>query len=88
MSCLQGCSSVLYFEARKHKDLYLWAAKSPAGPSVKFHVTNGALKGRLEYSACAGAVLGKLLGRKQVLPAVMHPGGPNMMAPTLPPAFD
>ncbi|KAI7835875.1 hypothetical protein COHA_010223 [Chlorella ohadii] len=37
---LKGCSSVLYFEARKHKDLYLWAAKSPAGPSVKFHVTN------------------------------------------------
>ncbi len=33
---------MLYFEARKHKDLYLWAAKSPAGPSVKFHVTNGA----------------------------------------------
>ena len=37
----QGCTSVLYFEARKHKDLYLWVAKSPAGPSVKFHVTNG-----------------------------------------------
>lgn len=37
----QGCSSVLYFEARKHKDLYLWVAKSPSGPSVKFHVTNG-----------------------------------------------
>lgn len=38
---MQGCSSVLYFEARKHKDLYLWVAKAPAGPSVKFHVTNG-----------------------------------------------
>lgn len=37
---LKGCSSVLYFEARKHKDLYLWVAKSPSGPSVKFHVTN------------------------------------------------
>ena len=32
---------MLYFEARKHKDLYLWAAKAPGGPSVKFHVTNG-----------------------------------------------
>ena len=38
---LQGCSSVLYFEARKHKDLYLWVAKAPGGPSAKFHVTNG-----------------------------------------------
>lgn len=37
---MKGCTSVLYFEARKHKDLYLWAAKAPQGPSVKFHVTN------------------------------------------------
>jgi ribosome biogenesis protein BRX1 len=37
---LKGTSSVLFFEARKHKDLYLWAAKTPNGPSVKFHVTN------------------------------------------------
>ena len=32
--------SVLYFEERKHKDLYLWMARSPNGPSIKFHVTN------------------------------------------------
>ncbi|PSC75219.1 ribosome biogenesis BRX1-like [Micractinium conductrix] len=37
---MKGCTSVLYFEARKHKDLYLWVAKAPQGPSVKFHVTN------------------------------------------------
>ncbi|KAL4420930.1 hypothetical protein ABPG77_001413 [Micractinium sp. CCAP 211/92] len=37
---MKGCTSVLYFEARKHKDLYLWLAKAPGGPSVKFHVTN------------------------------------------------
>jgi ribosome biogenesis protein BRX1 len=37
---LKGCSSVLFFETRKHQDLYLWAAKSPNGPSIKFHVTN------------------------------------------------
>lgn len=37
---LKGCTSSIFFEARKHKDLYLWAAKSPSGPSVKFHVTN------------------------------------------------
>ena len=26
---------------RKHKDLYLWLAKSPSGPSVKFLVSGG-----------------------------------------------
>lgn len=43
----QGCTSVMFFEARKHKDLYLWLAKTPNGPSAKFHVTNSAciLKG-------------------------------------------
>ena len=39
--CTQGCSSVLFFEARKKKDLYVWLAKAPEGPSVKFYVTNG-----------------------------------------------
>ena len=39
---VQGCSSVLFFEARKKKDLYVWLAKAPEGPSVKFYVTNGA----------------------------------------------
>ena len=37
----QSCSSVLFLEARKKKDLYIWLAKVPEGPSVKFHVTNG-----------------------------------------------
>ena len=37
---LKGCSSALFFETRKHQDLYLWAAKTPNGPSIKFHVTN------------------------------------------------
>ncbi len=36
----QGCSSVIFFEVRKKQDLYLWLAKSPAGPSVKFLVQN------------------------------------------------
>ncbi|KAL8139102.1 hypothetical protein V2J09_005103 [Rumex salicifolius] len=35
---LRGCSSCLFFECRKHKDLYLWMAKCPNGPSVKFLV--------------------------------------------------
>ncbi|KAJ6753736.1 RIBOSOME BIOGENESIS PROTEIN BRX1-like protein 2 [Salix purpurea] len=35
---LKNGSSSLFFECRKHKDLYLWMAKSPSGPSVKFLV--------------------------------------------------
>ncbi|XP_028064947.1 ribosome biogenesis protein BRX1 homolog 1-like isoform X3 [Camellia sinensis] len=35
---LTGCSSCLFFERRKHKDLYLWMVKCPNGPSVKFLV--------------------------------------------------
>jgi hypothetical protein len=60
----QGCSSVLYFEARKHKDLYLWVAKSPSGPSVKFHVTNGEagwLGGQAAATRAGGWVGGRRL---------------------------
>ena len=37
---LKSCSSVIFFEARKAKDLYLWVSRIPNGPSVKFHVQN------------------------------------------------
>jgi len=37
---LNNCNNVLYFEARKAEDLYLWASKTPNGPSVKFYVQN------------------------------------------------
>ena len=37
---LNNCNNTLYFEARRHEDLYLWAAKTPNGPSVKLHVQN------------------------------------------------
>lgn len=37
---LRSCDTILLFESRKRKDLYLWIAKSPFGPSVKFHVAN------------------------------------------------
>ncbi len=37
---MKGCNSVLFFEARKHKDLYMWIGKAPNGPCAKFHVTN------------------------------------------------
>lgn len=35
---LKSCNSCLFFECRKGKDLYLWMAKCPNGPSVKFLV--------------------------------------------------
>lgn len=37
---LRNCDTIMLFEARKHKDLYLWLTKAPYGPSVKFHVDN------------------------------------------------
>ncbi|KAI6109703.1 Brix-domain-containing protein [Pisolithus sp. B1] len=37
---LHNCNNTLYFEARRHEDLYLWAAKTPNGPSIKMHVLN------------------------------------------------
>lgn len=37
---LNNCNNALYFEARRHEDLYLWAAKTPNGPSIKMHMQN------------------------------------------------
>lgn len=37
---LHSCNNTLYFEARRHEDLYLWMSRSPNGPSVKCHVQN------------------------------------------------
>ncbi|CDZ98192.1 RNA-binding protein required for biogenesis of the ribosomal 60S subunit [Phaffia rhodozyma] len=37
---LHSCNNALYFEARRHEDLYMWASKTPNGPSIKFHVLN------------------------------------------------
>jgi ribosome biogenesis protein BRX1 len=37
---LNNCNNTLYFEARRHDDLYMWAAKTPNGPSIKLHVQN------------------------------------------------
>lgn len=37
---IKGCNNVLFFETRKHQDLYLWMSKSPDGPSAKFQVLN------------------------------------------------
>ncbi|KAH8899499.1 Brix-domain-containing protein [Thozetella sp. PMI_491] len=37
---LYNCNNVLFFEARKGKDLYMWLSKVPNGPTVKFHLQN------------------------------------------------
>ncbi|RVX66440.1 hypothetical protein B0A52_09670 [Exophiala mesophila] len=38
---LHSCNYVFFLEARKHgQDLYLWLARPPNGPTIKFSVTN------------------------------------------------
>jgi Brix domain len=37
---MQGATSVLFFEARKRSDLYMWLAKVPSGPSARFLCSN------------------------------------------------
>lgn len=37
---LYNCNNILYFEARKGKDLYMYASKVPNGVTLKFHVQN------------------------------------------------
>ncbi|KAK0634705.1 Brix domain-containing protein [Bombardia bombarda] len=37
---LYNCNNVMFFEARKGKDLYIWLSKVPNGPTVKFHAQN------------------------------------------------
>jgi ribosome biogenesis protein BRX1 len=37
---LNNCNNALYLEARRHEDLYMWASKTPNGPSIKLHVQN------------------------------------------------
>ena len=47
---LKGCSSVIFFEVRKRRDLYLWLAKTPMGPSVKFLAANVHTMGELKLT--------------------------------------
>jgi len=37
---MKNCNNLLFLEARKRKDLYLWVSKVPSGPSAKFLVQN------------------------------------------------
>lgn len=40
LSELNGCSHCLFFEPKKPQELFIWASKTPGGPSVRFHVQN------------------------------------------------
>ena len=40
LSELNNCNNCMYFEARRHEDLYLWLSKTPNGPSAKLQVQN------------------------------------------------
>ena len=37
---LNNCNNCLFFEARRHEDLYCWAVKTPNGPSIRMLVQN------------------------------------------------
>jgi len=37
---MKNCNHCLFFEMRKNKDLYMWLANTPNGPSAKFLVEN------------------------------------------------
>jgi ribosome biogenesis protein BRX1 len=37
---LYNCNNILFFEARKGKDLYVWISKPPNGPTIKMHLHN------------------------------------------------
>lgn len=47
---LRNCDLVMLFESRKRQDLYLWLAKSPFGPSIKFHIANLHTMDELSFS--------------------------------------
>eukprot|EP01084_Bolivina_argentea_P102796 184136_1 len=36
----RNCNNCIFFEARRNTDLYLWIARCPRGPSIKFYVTS------------------------------------------------
>ncbi|KAJ1910987.1 Ribosome biogenesis protein brx1 [Tieghemiomyces parasiticus] len=40
MAEANNCNNILFFEPRKNRDLYMWLARAPNGPSIKFEVFN------------------------------------------------
>lgn len=40
LSDLYGCNVIMFFEARKKQDLYLWLSRASQGPTIKFYCQN------------------------------------------------
>jgi len=47
---MKNCNKVLFFEARKNQDIYMWMAEIGKGPSVKFLVENMSTMEELKFS--------------------------------------
>mmetsp|Transcript_32619 Transcript_32619/g.73929 ORF Transcript_32619/g.73929 Transcript_32619/m.73929 type:complete len:368 (-) Transcript_32619:95-1198(-) len=58
---LKSCNNAVLFEARKRKDLYMWVARSPQGPTMKFQV------GHIHISTEVRLAGNCLLGSRPVL---------------------
>ncbi|KAL6071434.1 Ribosome biogenesis protein brx1 [Balamuthia mandrillaris] len=55
---LNNCNNVIFFEARKRQELFMWLAKTPNGPSAKFLVLNSSvLRLSLSLSSLSSASL-------------------------------
>jgi len=53
---LKSCNNVIYFESRKHQDLYMWLGRVPQGPCMKFQVLN--IHTTLEVRLAGNCLLG------------------------------
>ncbi|KAM0700027.1 hypothetical protein Q7P36_000238 [Cladosporium allicinum] len=71
---LYNCNNVMFFEARKGKDLYLWLSKPPNGPTVKMHCQNVHTTEELNFTGncLKGLPPGPQL-RRQLRQAAAHP---------------
>jgi len=47
---MKNCTNTMFLECRKKQDLYIWFAKTPSGPSAKFHVTNVHTMNELKFA--------------------------------------
>ncbi|KAK9460642.1 Brix domain-containing protein [Lipomyces oligophaga] len=50
---MYNCNNVLYFESRKHQDLYMFVSKTPNGPTAKFHIQNMHTMAELNFTGNA-----------------------------------
>ena len=61
---LYNCNNILFFEARKRQDLYMWMSKAPNGPCIKLHVQNCTFLSRLRGEVGMNELMGaRLTGR-------------------------